>query len=122
MADAKATISSAQNLANNSTIELYGLLKVTAGPDTYPAGGLPLDLVGSSVGVSSPPLSVTISTTHQGSSANVYIYDYTNKKVRIYTGASSGPPGAAELTTGAAIPADVSGASARVMATFAKFQ
>lgn len=98
-------------------LQLNGTLAFAAG--TYTAGGLPLSFNTLAAGLnqSQPPLACQI---YSPSSGYQYEYDLATQKVRIFQGGAAVSEPLAELASGVAVPAGVTGDAPSFSATVLK--
>lgn len=87
-------------------LQLNGTVSFAAG--TYPAGGVPLAFHGLAAGLN-PNVAPASCAVVSPSSGYLYAYDLATQTVRIFEGGAAVSEPAAELATGAALPAGVTG-------------
>lgn len=98
-------------------LQLNGTLSFTAG--TYTAGGLPLSFAGLAAGIN-PNLGPASCQIASRSSGYQYVYDLTNKTVRIFEGGAAVSDPLAELGSGSTLPSGVTGDAPQFTATVIK--
>lgn len=98
-------------------LQLNGTLSFSAG--TYTAGGLPLAFATLAAGTN-PNLGPANCEINSRSSGYQYVYDLTNKTVRIFEGGAAVSEPLAELTSGASLPSGVTGDAPQFTATVIK--
>lgn len=101
-----------------------GNIAISPSPATYVTGGILMNLFVPLVKANAAPISMTVTGQGQGATGTVFEYRYipgadgSAGLLKIFTTGTATQAGDAELTNGAAIPADVSGDTITFIAIF----
>ena len=117
MADTTTTVTVTDKWHDGKRQFMIGTIAVGAGPLTYPANGVPLDLRAAGFRGTQKPYFMVV----DGIAGYIFVYDRVNGTLRAFQGKDPAAAGGAdlplqEIATGAAIPAGLSGDTIRFLA------